>query len=285
MKKGRRIAPPALPISQNAQPDLEVHSAHSAHAAAGHRRSRLVFRSVGNRSLGGDQEPGDARRILKRRANDLGRVDHAGLDQVLVLLGLSIEAERRIVAIDQLAGDDRSVMTRVLRDLPKRRLKRLADDVDAAGLIVVLALQAVERPGRVQQRSATARDDALFDRSAGRMKRVVDAVLALLDLDLGRTADLDHSNTAGELRETLLELLTVIVGRGRVDLLTDRADTTLDILAGAVTVDDRRIVLVDRDALGLAEHVQRDALELDAEIFADHFTAGEDRDVLEHCLA
>ena len=32
-------------------------------------------------------------------------------------------------------------------------------------------------------------------------------------------------------------------------------------------------------------HVQRNALQLDAEILADHLTAGEDRDVLEHRLA
>jgi hypothetical protein len=46
------------------------------------------------------------------------------------------------------------------------------------------------------------------------MKRVVDAVLALLHLDLGRAADLDHGNAAGELGQPLLQLLAVIVGRG-----------------------------------------------------------------------
>jgi hypothetical protein len=38
-------------------------------------------------------------------------------------------------------------MPGVLGDLPQRRLKRLADDVDAAGLVVVLALQALEGLG------------------------------------------------------------------------------------------------------------------------------------------
>ena len=47
----------------------------------------------------------------------------------------------------------------------------------------------------------------------------------------------------------------------------------------------RGVVLVDDDPLGLAEVVQRDALELDAELFGDHLAAGEDGDVLEHGLA
>ena len=53
----------------------------------------------------------------------------------------------------------------------------------------------------------------------------------------------------------------------------------------AVTVDDRRLVLGDRDSLGRPEHVDRDVLELHAEIFRDHLATGQDRDVLQHGLA
>ena len=55
------------------------------------------------------------------------------------------------------------------------------------------------------------------------------------------------------------------------------------LLAGAV--DDRGVVLVDHDALGRAEVLQRDVLELEAELLGDHLAAGEDRDVLQHRLA
>ena len=50
-------------------------------------------------------------------------------------------------------------------------------------------------------------------------------------------------------------------------------------------VDDRGVLLLDPDALGPAEHLERDVLELDAEVLGDHRAAGEDRDVLEHRLA
>ena len=40
-----------------------------------------------------------------------------------------------------------------------------------------------------------------------------------------------------------------------------------------------------RDLLGAAEHVERDVLELDAEVLGDDAAAGQDGDVLEHGLA
>src|SRR5262249_54739299 len=146
-----------------------------------------------------------------------------------------VEAEVRILGVDQLAGDNRAIMTGVLGDLTDRRLKSLADDVDPAGLVVILAFEFLERLDRIEQSSAAARNDAFLDRGAGRVKRVIDAVLALLHLDFGRTADLDHRDTTGELRQPLLQLLAVIVGRRGLDLLADRADTGLDCIAGAVT--------------------------------------------------
>src|SRR4030095_3208720 len=72
---------------------------------------------------------------------------------------------------------------------------------------------------------------------------------------------------------------------GVFDLLADRLGTGLDRLMGAGAVNDRGVVLVDRDALGCAEHADGDVFKLDAEIFADHLAAGQDGDVFEHRLA
>ena len=145
-------------------------------------------------------------------------IDHAGGDEILVDFRLRVEAHRLVVAVDQLAGDDGAVMARILGDLADRRLERAADDVDAAGLVVIGALHALERLGGVEESDAAAGNDAFLDRGAGRVERVVDAVLALLDLDLGRAADLDHGDAAGELGKALLELLLVIVAGGVLDL-------------------------------------------------------------------
>ena len=99
---------------------------------------------------------------------------------------------------------------------------RLAHDLDA-GLLVVVVGADLEGLAGAQQRDAAARQDAFLDRGAGRMHRVIDAILALLHLDLGRAADADHRDAARELGETLLQLLAVVVRGGLLDLRLDLA--------------------------------------------------------------
>ena len=138
---------------------------------------------------------------------------------------------------------------------------------------------------RVQERDAAARDDALLEGGPGGLQRVLDAVLLLLHLGLGRSADLDDGDAAGQLREPLLELLAVEVGVGVLDLGLQLLDPGLDRLGVAGAVDDRRVVLRDHDAAGAAELRELRVLELEAHLLGDHLGAAEDRDVLEHALA
>src|SRR5262249_9643997 len=135
------------------------------------------------------------------------------------------------------------------------------------------------------ERHAAARDDAFFHRSAGGVQGVINAVLAFLHFDFRRAADLDHRNAARELRETLLQLLTIVVGGGVFDLLADLADAGFDVLLLAFAVDDGGVVLLHHALLGLAEHVERDVLKLDAQVFADDWAPGEDSDVFQHGFA
>ncbi len=53
----------------------------------------------------------------------------------------------------------------------------------------------------------------------------------------------------------------------------------------AAAFDDGRVVLVDGHALGAAEVLDLDVLELDAEVFGDGLAAGQDGDVFQHGLA
>ena len=138
---------------------------------------------------------------------------------------------------------------------------------------------------RVQQGDAAAGDDALLDRSLGRLDGVLDAVLLLLELDLGGRADLDDRHAAGELRQPLLELLAVVVGVGLLDLGLDLVDPALDLLLVAAALDDRGLVLGDDDLARRAEQVEARVLELEADLLGDDLAAGEDGDVLQHGLA
>src|SRR5215471_9952820 len=140
-------------------------------------------------------------------------------------------------------------------------------------------------PMRKSPSSSVARDDALLDRRARGVQRVLDAGLLPLHLGLGRRADVDHRDAAGELRQPLLQLLAVVVGRGLVDLLLDLADAAREVRLLAEALDDRGLLLVDHDALRAAHVLDLGVLELDADVLGDHLAAGEDRDVLHHGLA
>ncbi len=157
----------------------------------------------------------------------------------------------------------------VFCDLASKRLDRAANDVDTDALVTIGGLDGVERLDGAQQRHTAARQNAFLDRRAGCVKRVVDAVLLLLHLDLRRAADADDGNAARELGKALLQLLAVVVGGGFFDLSLDLGHTTFDVRLGARTVDDCGVLLLDRHLLGTAEHVERDGFELDAEIFGD----------------
>src|SRR5205085_6344123 len=171
-------------------------------------------------------------------ANDLGRVDDAGGDHVLVLAGLRIEAVIGVVLVGQLAHHDRAFGPGILGDLPGWRAQRLAHDLDADLLVVVGRGQTVERPDGKEQCHAAAGDNAFLHRGLGRMHRVVDAILALLDLDLAAAADADDRDAAGELGQPLLQLLLVVIGGGFLDLGADLVDAGGDVILLAGAVDD-----------------------------------------------
>ena len=116
--------------------------------------------------------------------------------------------------------------------------------------------------------------------------RVLDAVLLLLELDLGGGADLEDGDAAGQLGQALLELLAVVVGVGVLDLVLDLLDAALDVVVGAGALDDGGLVLGDdRPCEAVAEQVEGGVLELEADLLGDDLAAGEDGHVLQHRLA
>src|SRR5262249_25117255 len=117
------------------------------------------------------------------------------------------------------------------------------------------------------------------------MHRVIDAILTLLDLDLGRTADPDHRDTSGKLRQALLQLLAVVVGGSLLDLRLDLGNAAFDVLLLAGATDNRGVLLADHHLLGAAQQVKLYALKFDAEILGDRSAAGQDGDVLQHGFA
>src|SRR5690606_22044479 len=101
-----------------------------------------------------------------------------------------------------------------------RLFERTTQDLDSDG-VVTFRLDRVERADAANQGHSATGDDAFLDRRAGGVESVLDARLLLLHLRLGRGADVDHGDATGQLRETLLELLPIVVGGRILDLLAD----------------------------------------------------------------
>src|SRR5436190_19937122 len=287
MKEGPASLPGPSFLLSAERLDLKIHTTHATHAATARRHAAacVLLWHFGHHSFGGDQESRDGSRVLDRYTHDLGRVDDALRDQVDVFAGLGVEAIGILILFEDLADDHRTVFACVDRDLASGPGKGLADDLDARLLVVVLGAQPLQMLGGAQQSDTAARHDAFFNRRAGRMHRIIHAILALLYFGFSRTADADHRDAACELGQTLLQLLAVVVRGGFLDLRLDLRNAGLDVGLLAGTADDGGVLLVDHHLLGAAKHGERDVLHLDAKIFRDRLTAGQHCDVLQHGLA
>src|SRR5690606_5393229 len=240
---------------------------------------------LGNRRFRRDDEARDGGGVLQRRAHDLSRIDHARLEHVAIFFGLRIEADHGVLFAQELAHHDRTFDTGIFGDLPKRGLERLLHDVDADSLVLVIGGDLAQGARCAKEGNAAASDDAFLNGRAGGVKRIVNAVLALLDLDFGGAADADDGHAAREFRQPLLQLLAVVVGGGCLDLRLDLRDARLDVGLLAFAINNGGGVFLDPYLLGATKLLAHHVLELDAEIFADDLAAGEDGDVFHHRFA
>ena len=110
-------------------------------------------------------------------------------------------------------------------------------------------------------------------------------MLAFLGLDFGSSTDLDDSDAASQLGQTLLQLLTIVVRIGIGDLATNLSDAGSHILLGAATGHDGGLVLGDNDLLGGTKHGHVDGIKLQAQLIRHHLGTGQDGHILQHGLA
>src|ERR671916_91315 len=226
-------------------------SSHHATHAAGHR-GRLVL-GLGHHDVGGDDEAADGGRVLQGATRHHRGVDDAGRHEVLVLAAKGVEAEG-VALPPHLVDADGAVGAGVLGNLPYRLLERPVDDARAGPLVAVERVDEVGHGAlRLEERDAAARHDALLERRPGRGQGVLDAVLALLELGLGRGAHLDDGHAAGELGEPLLQLLAVEVRVGGLELGPDLVDPAPYSHGVAAAVNDDGVVLGYDDPAGGAE--------------------------------
>src|SRR5579862_8969724 len=288
LAKPARSGAPICVLFQLEASSWELSLVHVAHAtatvSAARHRSFLLFRNLRDQGFGGQHQAGDGAGILQGGAHDLCRIEHASLDQILVLVGEGVEAVVVLLRIEHLAQNHCAFFAGVLGDHAQGLGDGALDDVDA-NLLIAFGLHLVERCGATRQSNSAARDNSLFHGCARRMHCIFHAGFLFLHFGFGCGADFNDGYATDQFRQPLLQLLAVVVAGGLVDLAANFFHAAFDLSVLAFAFDDGRVVLVDGDLLGLAEVGDLNVLELDAEIFGDGLAAGQDRDILQHRLA
>jgi hypothetical protein len=132
---------------------------------------------------------------------------------------------------------------------------------------LILILSKAEKGAN--QSDTAAGNDAFFNRCAGGIEGVFNAGFLLFHFGFGCRADVDHGHAADQFGQTFLQLLTVVIGSGLIDLSPDLFDTAFQCGARTGTIDDGGIVFVDADALGFAQVGKGQVLHFDAQVFAE----------------
>src|SRR5207247_7541415 len=102
------------------------------------------------------------------------------------------------------------------------------------------------------QHGAASSYDTFFDsRKLGR-ESVLDAMLLLFQLYLGGCSHFNHADTTGQLRQALLELLTIVVARCFLDLGTDLAYAGLNGFLCSSAFNDGCNIFVGNDRASMA---------------------------------
>ena len=133
--------------------------------------------------------------------------------------------------------------------------------------------------------NAAARHDAFFNGRPCGVQSVLNARLFLLHLGLGGCAHFDDGDTAGELRQALLQFLAVVIGRRVFDLGAELLDAALDVACAPPpsTMVVLSLSIVTRLARPRSSSLMFSSLM--PSFFADDLAAGQDGDVFQHRLA
>ena len=128
-------------------------------------------------------------------------------------------------------------------------------------------------------------NNALFKGCAGGGDCVLNAVLTFLGLNLGCSADLDDTDTSGQLCQAFFELFAVPFRIHALDFAAQLVNALSNLFRGAGTFDDGGGVLGDGDAASATELVHGDTVKGDTQFTGNNGALGENGEVLQNRFA
>ncbi|GET93272.1 chaperonin HSP60, mitochondrial precursor [Leishmania tarentolae] len=249
-----------------------------------------LFWSFNNGGLGRHHQARHRRSIADGHAHDAGGVDDASLEHVHVLVVQRIITGALLGSLQHLLHNNRTLLASVCSNLHSRQPDGIAHDGHTRALIaraMLVGEKLLQFLAGAQQSRATASHDALLHRSASRADSVHDTILLLAHLQLGSAAHLDDGHATAQLRQTLLQLFTVVLHSLLLDTVPQKLLTLLHRGRIAAAVQHHCVVLGHCHLLHRAQDggVKVLGIQLHASVLVSHHLGtSKNGDVLQHTL-
>ena len=114
------------------------------------------------------------------------------------------------------------------------------------------------------------------------MQGIIHSVFLFLHLYFRSCANIENCNATSELRQSLLQLLLVIVRSGGFHLCLDLSDACFDGILFTSAIDNGSVVFVNGHFFSTAEIRQRDIFQFQTGFFRNHLATSQNCDVLQH---
>ena len=110
-------------------------------------------------------------------------------------------------------------------------------------------------------------------------------MLLLFEFNFGVCANLDDTNSTSKLCYALLQLLAIPLRVGGSEFIANLVNAICNFSLISCAIDDRGCIFGDNNATRLTKKIKRYLIKLEADLRSDDLTTGQDRNILQHCLA
>merc|ERR1711884_43646 len=177
--------------------------------------------------------------------DNLGGVNDTGGDHVDHLLIGGVETLVDVSALLDVVDNHGGVQTSIVGNRVQRPGERVLDNIHSLLLVLILGCDGINSWQTSDQSNSASGNNAFLHSGSGGVESIGHTILLLVDLNLGRSSDLEHGHTAGQPRHPLLQLLLLVLAVGVLDLVPDHVDPLADVGLAASTLQQHAVVLGD----------------------------------------
>ena len=186
---------------------------------------------------------------MQSGSHDHCRVDYTIFHQVDVLAGVGVEAFVLAFHVANAVHNNGSIVACVFGDAAEWVLQHVGDNA-GTGIFVAFQTEFAECFAGSDQSDAAAWYDAFFQCGGCCALGVFQQIFPLLHFSFGDGTNVDLSHAAGQLGQTFLKFLTIVIAIGVFDLATDLVRAILNRLLVATAGNDDCLVGRDANFLG-----------------------------------